>query len=120
MAQLVQGDVAQGDVFLELRGAGDPVAQALGQDQGVIAQAQGELRGVRVRGGAAADGQGNVLRAEGVAGRDAGGAGAAVPAGSGAADADGDVAVAAVGLFGGFFGGCLGGAHRCFTPSLLV
>ena len=84
VAQFVQGDVAEGDVLFELRRAGDPVAQALGQDQGVVAQAQGELGDVfaRLR-GAAADGQRDVFRAEGVAGRDAGGAGGAVTAGAG-------------------------------------
>ena len=49
VAQLVQGDVAQGNVLFELGGAGDPVAQALGQDQGVVAQAQGEFGGVLAR-----------------------------------------------------------------------
>ena len=76
MAQFVQGDVAEGDVLFELRGAGDPVAQPLGQDQGVVTQAQRELGSVLARlRGAAADGERNVLRTEGVAGGDAGGAG---------------------------------------------
>ena len=84
MAQLVQGDVAQGHVLLQLGGAGDPVAQALGQDQGVVAQAEGELGGVLGGlGGAAADRERDVLRAEGVARRDAGGAGVGVSAGAG-------------------------------------
>ncbi|MCY1246110.1 hypothetical protein D9M72_593150 [compost metagenome] len=97
MAQLVQGDVAQGDVLLQLRCPGDPVAQALGQDQRVVAQAQCELGHVLGGlGGAAADGERDVLRAEGVARRDAGGAGGGVTAGAGSGDAHGDVPVAAV------------------------
>jgi hypothetical protein len=114
VAQLVQGDVAQGHVLLQLRGAGDPVAQALGEDQGVVAQAQRVLG--HVLGGpgqAGADLERDVLRAERVARRDAGGAGRPVAAGTCARDADGDVAVAC-GLL------CLLVAHRCFTPSLLV
>ena len=95
MAQLVQGDVAQGDVLLQLGGAGNPVAQALGEDQGVVAQAQGVLGDVLAGlGGAAADRRGDVLRAQGVAGGDARGAGRGAAA-AGTRDADGDVAVAA-------------------------
>jgi hypothetical protein len=46
VAQLVQGDVAQGHVLLQLGGAGDPVAQALGEDQGVVAESEGVFRDV--------------------------------------------------------------------------
>ena len=38
MAEQVEGDVAQRDVLLELGGAGDPPAQLLRQNQGIIAQ----------------------------------------------------------------------------------
>lgn len=71
MAEQVQGDVAQGHVLLELRGTGNPPAQALGQDQRVVTEPQRVLGDVRGSPGAR---RGNVLRAQGVARRDAGGA----------------------------------------------
>ena len=84
VAQLVQRDVAQGDVLFELGCPGNPVAQALGQDQGIVAQAEGQFGDVLARfRGAAADGQGNVLGPEGVARRDARGAGGALAAAAG-------------------------------------
>ena len=39
----VQGNVAQGNVFLELGSSGDPPAQALSQHQGIVPEAQGIL-----------------------------------------------------------------------------
>lgn len=112
MAQLVEGDVAQRHILFQLRRTGNPVCQALGQDQRVITKAQRVvghvLTGFR---GTLLCGQGDVLgpecvawwgpgsegpvaslRARGAAGEDAGGGG-----------------VAAQGL-----------CHKCFTPSLLV
>ncbi len=90
VAQLVQGDVAQGHVLLQFGAAGDPVAQPLREDQGVVPQAQRVLGHILCGlGQAGADLERDVLRTEGVAGSDAGGR-------------------------------RVGFAHRCFTPSLLV
>ena len=67
MAEEVEGDVAEGDVLLELRGAGDPAGQLLGQDEGVIAQPERVLRDVRTGDGIEIAGQlgGEVQRLDG-------------------------------------------------------
>jgi hypothetical protein len=47
LAELVEADVGEGDVFLELRRAADPPAQPLGGDEGVVGEAE-DVVGVSV------------------------------------------------------------------------
>ena len=95
----VEADVAEGDVLLELGGAGDPHAELLGEHEGVVAEPHGVLRGIR---------RGDAARA--------GDAGASELLGEGElVDRDVAVRVEARGIRAGVVG-----AHRCFTPSLFV
>ncbi len=57
MAEQVEGDVAERHVLLQLRGPGDPGAELLRQDEGVVAEPQGVLGDVGARRGRARAGQ---------------------------------------------------------------
>lgn len=99
VAEQVERDVAQGHVLLQLRGPRDPGAQLLGEDEGVISEAQCVLGDVGGRGHRA--GAGELLREAEFVDRDV-----AV-----------DVAVN-VDVLGR--GGRVRCAHRCGTPSEAV
>ena len=100
MADQVEGDVAERDVLLELGRAGDPHAELLGEHEGVVAEAQRVLRGIR---------RCDPARAGDAGARELLGERELV---------DRDVAVRVEP--GGIRGGVVVGAHRCFTPSLFV
>ena len=96
VADEVEGDVAEGDVLLELGGAGDPHAELLGEHERVVAEPQRVLRDIR-----------GCNRADAVGTRAGELLGEREPV-------DGDVAVhVAVRVE-------IRAAHRCFTPSLFV
>lgn len=95
MAEEVEGDVAERDVLLQLGGAGDPAAELLREDEGVVAEPERVLGDVGRCGRGA--GAGELLRE--------------------AELVDGDVAVDVDVLVRGVRVRC---AHRCGTPSEAV
>ncbi|GAA1829672.1 hypothetical protein GCM10009750_11640 [Agromyces salentinus] len=124
MPDEVEADVAERDVLLELGGARDPHAELLGEHEGVVAEAQRVLRGIRIGDPA---GAGDARAGELLGERDL-------------VDRDGAVRAVRIvwrsssrrrrrieilmrgldTLAGARYSTAGLGAHRCFTPSLFV